>query len=250
MKGASMKTKHKKSRKKHRSVKTMPSLSHSYETPVSTNLNPESNHGIMLLEENSHPQVNFSRLGPSLRGSMNVMCAEFKIAFMFIWIVDSKGYDLKLVPFINCSSSSIGTVNFASKKLCRKLVKLFEEQMVKFRNKTTEERFSALCSFIASDVSEEQITIELRKHLEKEQNLSNPMRRTLEKFNIDVQDSLDYFNIARRGLVDERESTRKNGCFDGEVMDENICPICFDEYCDNDVQMMTCGHKACRECWK
>ena len=249
MKGASVKTKHKKSRKKCNSVNPVPSISHSYETPASTSLNPNIDQGIMLLEE-THPQVNFSSLGPSLRGSTNVMCAEFKIAFMFIWIVDSKGYDLKLLPFINCSSSSISTLNLASKKLCEKLVEHFEERMVKLKKKTVEERFSALSSFVVSDVSEEQITNELRKYLEKEQNLSNPMRRTLQKFNIDVKNSLDYFNLAQIGLVDERDSTRKNVCFDTAVTDENICPICFDEYCDNDVQMMTCGHKACRDCWK
>lgn len=265
MKSASSKTR-KKSRKL-RKVETKPS--ESYETPTSIALKQNHTHDecdktfhdIHNLSvdcrqfisdlRREHPQFHFSRLGCSLRGSIKVICNKFKVAWVSIWTSYTKGYDIKLVPFVNCSELPIKTLNKMSKKVCKVLTQDFQNEIkgVKYSKNPTEERFRILSSFVVNYGTEKHLSDILDCHCAK-RSTKNPMRQTLEKFNLDVKTTLDYFDIAVRTFVQEKTDLSSNEICDAEVIDDFICPICYDEYEDNDVQLMTCGHKACRSCWQ
>jgi hypothetical protein len=97
------------------------------------------------------------------------------------------------------------------------------------------------------------ITMQLSKELgvlsESNQANLSLLENLLKKSNIAVEHSLDYFDFF--ALSNEDYGPIKEKLGQSETAYENdVCPICFDTYEDNDIQLMTCGHKACKSCWK
>ena len=205
--------------------------------------------------QSTRSYVHFSRLGKSLRGSTKILVSKYKIAFLLLWNVDDGKYKIRLVPILNCSSIQNAVICKICETFPKKMNVKFEKQINEkngkiLTNQHDEQLFCFLSEFICSnEISFSTEMIEKLIYL-GEKSMNSPLENILKKTKTVLVDrAKDYFDIYASSN-DDCEYT-VNDLLKGDSLDsDNICPICFDEFDNDDVQIMTCGHKACASCWK
>ncbi len=275
LKSASPKIKKQRKSRRSRFIQSNPSTKEKYETPTSgssVKMNAFRHnamvdtfcdiHGLGTVGrqcisdlKSKHPRLNLSRLGESLRGSIKVTCSGCRVIYILIWEVDKKGcYDIHVFPLVNCSALQINELKCVSKNFRKELIiKLENEMMSAYINQeaiSQEEKFCTLSSFLVNNDNENQMSDKLKHYFKKDRKMAHALRQTLENFKVDIRNAVDLFDFASASFKDEYLPFSNELDEENEEVDSSLCPICYDEYDENDVQLMTCGHKACRSCWQ
>eukprot|EP00592_Proboscia_alata_P008364 CAMPEP_0194357880 /NCGR_PEP_ID=MMETSP0174-20130528/5291_1 /TAXON_ID=216777 /ORGANISM="Proboscia alata, Strain PI-D3" /LENGTH=567 /DNA_ID=CAMNT_0039128077 /DNA_START=642 /DNA_END=2342 /DNA_ORIENTATION=+ len=84
-----------------------------------------------------------------------------------------------------------------------------------------------------------------------------PLEKALRKADIDVERTLDYFDTLNTNEFHDFHDLKVCSGRDGNGDDwmnltqtDDVCPICFDTFAQNDVYLRSCGHRACISCWR
>jgi len=202
--------------------------------------------------KSTYQDLHFSRLGKAIRGSIKVSCKGPRVVFLIIWSVDGDTYHIHTVPAVNCSGCESDVVIQVANKITHILRNQFtmsfydqQEEEILFRLLTDfmTQQQSKICKLCCDELSEVRLLA--------------PLEKALRKTNIDIERTLDYFDTFNtnefHGFHDLKvynEGDDKEDDWVTLTEADDVCPICFDPFENNDVYLRTCGHRACVSCWR
>ena len=202
--------------------------------------------------QSKYEDLHFSRLGKAIRGSIKVSCMGPRVVFLIIWSVDADTYHIHTIPVVNCS----GFENDVVIKVAKKITHILRSQFTRssYEKQGEETLFRLLTNFMTQQQSK---ISELCCNELSEVRLFAPLEKALRKANINVERTLDYFDTFNTNEFHDFHDLKVCSGRDGNGDDwmnltqtDNVCPICFEPFAQNDVYLRSCGHRACISCWR